>query len=319
MAISNSKIMGYIDRMFYDRRPITADVFLTNFCNNKCGYCTYNRWKLPQRTKCVSYEDFVVYVNRLKELGVLGIILTGGGEPTVNPEFDAIADYLESTNTAYGINTNFNNLKYIKPNYLKVSLDAWDEDSYAAKRGVRFYQHTCYNIQEYAKWKKENDIKTSLGIQMLANTVDEVYKFYNANADLDVDYIVIRPVESTDGEYYLKNPQNREYAKAIIAAIESIQKIDKRVVLNYKWQMLGERFDKCIANWSQIAVNEYGNVMYCCHKPYEIVGHIMDDDILEKKSKFVTNMSMCDTPCRLTGPNQAVYHCMSNLTDYQFI
>ena len=45
----------------------------------------------------------------------------------------------------------------------------------------------------------------------------------------------------------------------------------------------------------------------------------MDDDILEKKSKFVTNMSMCDIPCRLTGPNQAVSHCMSNLTDYQFI
>lgn len=233
--------------------------------------------------------------------------------------FDAIANYLEETKMPYGINTNFNLLKFIKPNYLKVSLDAWDEDSYEHKRGCRRYNQVRDNIKEYAVWKKANNVKTSLGIQLLACSSDEVYNFYNANKDLDVDYIVIRPVESTDGEYYAKDFQNENRVNSIISAIESLKKFDKRIILNYKWTMLHERFDSCLANWSQIAVNEYGEVMYCCHKPYEIVGHIMEKDILEKKAKFKTIMGMCDIPCRLTGPNCAVSNISNNVSDYPFI
>lgn len=319
MGINDSKILGYMDRILFDNRPITADIFLTNYCNNNCPYCTYKRWQLPKDSKSVLFDDFVTYANRLKELGVLGFILTGGGEPTVAEDFDAIANYLEETKIPYGINTNFNLLKFIKPNYLKVSLDAWDEDSYEHKRGCRRYNQVRDNIKEYAVWKKTNNVKTSLGIQLLACSSDEVYNFYNANKDLDVDYIVIRPVESTDGEYYAKDFQNENRVNSIISAIESLKKFDKRIVLNYKWTMLHERFDSCLANWSQIAVNEYGEVMYCCHKPYEIVGHIMEKDILEKKAKFKTIMGMCDIPCRLTGPNCAVSNISNNVSDYPFI
>lgn len=319
MGINDSKILGYMDRILFDNRPITADIFLTNYCNNNCPYCTYKRWQLPKDSKSVLFDDFVTYANRLKELGVLGFILTGGGEPTVAEDFDAIANYLEETKMPYGINTNFNLLKFIKPNYLKVSLDAWDEDSYEHKRGCRRYNQVRDNIKEYAIWKKTNNVKTSLGIQLLACSSDEVYNFYNANKDLDVDYIVIRPVESTDGEYYAKDFQNENRVNSIISAIESLKKFDKRIILNYKWTMLHERFDSCLANWSQLAVNEYGEVMYCCHKPYEIVGHIMEKDILEKKAKFKTIMGMCDIPCRLTGPNCAVSNISNNVLDYPFI
>lgn len=319
VGINDSKILGYMDRILFDNKPITADIFLTNYCNNNCPYCTYKRWQLPKDSKSVLFDDFVTYANRLKELGVLGFILTGGGEPTVAEDFDAIANYLEETKIPYGINTNFNLLKFIKPNYLKVSLDAWDEDSYEHKRGCRRYNQVRDNIKEYAVWKKTNNVKTSLGIQLLACSSDEVYNFYNANKDLDVDYIVIRPVESTDGEYYAKDFQNENRVNSIISAIESLKKFDKRIVLNYKWTMLHERFDSCLANWSQIAVNEYGEVMYCCHKPYEIVGHIMEKDILEKKAKFKTIMGMCDIPCRLTGPNCAVSNISNNVSDYPFI
>ena len=57
------------------------------------------------------------------------------------------------------------------------------------------------------------------------------------------------------------------------------------------------------AAWAQIAVNERGEVMFCCHKPYEVVGHIMDEDILTKKAAAVTDMCECDIPCRMTAPN----------------
>lgn len=87
MGINDSKILGYMDRILFDNRPITADIFLTNYCNNNCPYCTYKRWQLPKDSKSVLFDDFVTYANRLKELGVLGFILTGGGEPTVAEDF----------------------------------------------------------------------------------------------------------------------------------------------------------------------------------------------------------------------------------------
>ena len=59
--------------------------------------------------------------------------------------------------------------------------------------------------------------------------------------------------------------------------------------------------------------------MYCCHKPYEIVGHVLDADILEKKAAFKTNMAMCDIPCRMTAPNALVASIENGMKDTCFI
>ena len=310
----------HIDRVFGEHKPITADIFLDNYCNNKCPYCTFRRWELEPGARSVSFNDFVIYASRLKELGCIGFILTGGGEPTVAKDFDKITDWLQQNNFHYGINTNFNVLKKIKPDYLKVSLDGWDEESYQSKRGVRAYHQVRSNIEEYAEWKATHSPNTSLGIQVLAQTATEARKFYEANRDLPVDYISIRPMESTNGTYYKNLPNDPEYdPEVIVKEIKRIASLDKRVVMNYKWEMLDRQEDCCTAEWAQIAINEIGEVMYCCHKPYQIVGHILDEDIMEKKARAGTNMRMCDIPCRMTAPNMEVRKMLSPKQDVGFI
>ena len=319
--ISDGKILHYMDRILGDQKPIVADVFLTNYCNNKCPYCTYRRWELDKGARYMSYADFVTYASRLEKLGVKGIILTGGGEPTLNKNFDDICNWLNMMKYDWGINTNFNVLKLIKPNYLKVSLDGWDRESYVSSRGVDAYETVRENIVSYAEWKKENSKSTSLGIQILVKSVSEVEKFYEANKDLPVDYIVLRPMESTCGEYYknILDLDSELHPTNIIAAVKRISSLDERVVLNYKWNLLGHQESSCVAQWAQIALNENGDVMYCCHKPYQIVGHITDEDILEKKARAITNMSMCDIPCRMTAPNKEVADFLAPKKDISFI
>ena len=316
--ITGTKMLNHLDRVFKDNKPITADIFLNNYCNNKCPYCTYRRWEFDNGARYMSYEDFVKYAERLIELGVLGFILTGGGEPTVSKDFDKIVDWLDSNNINYGINTNFNVYKEFNPNYLKVSLDAWDVNSYEDIRGVNKYEEVLDNIYKYADFKQDT---TKLGIQLLAKSVDSVYRFYEANKHLPVDYISIRPMESTCGSYYknLLDTQEELNPNNIITAIEQLVSLDSRVVLNYKWKLLDVQQDRCTAQWAQIAINELGEVMYCCHKPYQIVGHIMDDDILEKKASAYTNMQMCDIPCRMTGPNLEVHNLLKEQADIWFI
>lgn len=316
--IAGDKMFAHVERALNDRRPITADIFLTNYCNNKCPYCTYRRWELETGAYSMRYEEFVEYAERLLELGVEGFILTGGGEPTLCRDFKKITDWLEAHSIHYGINTNFNEVQYIKPDYLKVSLDGWDEESYEKRRGVRAYEKVRDNIARYASWKRVNSPETSLGIQIVVETVEDVYEFYSSNAEMPVDYISFRPVESTAGKYY-KGINNYAESIDIVKAVNILKKSDERVVLNFKWDMLDRQEDRCTAQWAQIAVNERGEVMYCCHKPYQIVGHVMDEDILEKKRKAHTDMGQCDIPCRLTAPNMFVAQMEKERKDAFFI
>ena len=94
---------------------------------------------------------------------------------------------------------------------------------------------------------------------------------------------------------------------------------DERLVLNYKFDAVRRHFPACVANSTQIAINERGEVMYCCHKPYEIVGHVMDEDILEKKQEYFTNIAKCDVPCRLTAPNEMMLKMADVPNDWMFI
>lgn len=318
MNIAGDKMFSHIDRVVGEHKPITADVFLTNYCNNRCPYCTYGRWELDGGVKAMTYDEFVTYATRLIELGVQGIILTGGGEPTLCPDFLAITRWLEERGIHYGINTNFNKLMYFKPDYLKVSLDGYDEYSYEQARGVKKYAEVVKNIEAFTEWRRKNSPKTSVGIQWMATDMVGVLRFYDANRHLDVDYISFRPLESTGGKYYQDEEQKAE-VREIIAAIEDLAEQDSRVTLNFKWNMLDWQEKDCTAQWAQIALNERGEVMYCCHKPYQIIGHIMDDDILEKKERAATDMSMCDIPCRMTAPNMFVAQTMKDRKDPYFI
>lgn len=303
--IGENKILHYLDRIQKDRSPITADIFLNNYCNNKCPFCTYRRWELEKGARAMSFDDFKKYAVRLVKMGVQGFILTGGGEPTIAPDFLQICRWLEDNGLHYGVNTNFNVYREIAPDYLKISLDAWDEESYKRFRGVAAYNIVRENIKQYLKWKKAHNIQTNVGLQKIGGNADEIAKFYEANMDLDVDYIVFRPMESTCGSYYQSADKKAEAQEAMkIIAILAEQ--DKRVQLNFKWHLLNQRENKCTAQWAQIAINELGQVMYCCHKPYEIVGHVMDADILIKKAQAQTNMALCDVPCRMTSPNMTV-------------
>lgn len=317
--ISNNKMIYNLDNIV-SRKPITADIFLNSACNNKCPYCTYARYKQRSSTY-MTFEGFKNNINILLANGVKGVILTGGGEPTISPDFDKITDFLEQNSIPYGINTNFNLFKAIKPNYLKISLDGYDRESYQKARGVDRYDIVLTNIKEYLKYRsmsKPGTFKTSVGIQTVATSVVDAVRFYEAHKELDVDYFNIRPMESTCGKYYQDAHASNERL-AILSYLQDIHEKDSRVCINYKWHEVRTQFDKCYANFSQIAINENSEVMYCCHKPYEIIGRLDDKDIWEKRERFQTNMQMCDVPCRLTAPNNFIQSLQDAPSDAAFI
>lgn len=317
-VFSSSKLLAHADRIFGDnRRPITADIFLTNYCNNACSYCNYKRWEHSTGARYISLADFVKYAERLRQLGVKGIILTGGGEPTISPDFNSICAWLEKEQIPYGVNSNL--LRYpgeICPRFLKVSLDASCPEDYSRKRGVDVFSEVVANIKRYASKK---GAETRLGVQLLAEHYEEVTKFVPFAKTLPVDYISVRPVESTAGAFYT-DPARKIEGRLIQALLEYEHGADPRVLASPKWGFIAEsQPGACPAAWCQIAVDERGQVMYCCQRPYDIVGNLMDDDILDKKLRYTPDMALCDHPCRLTGYNVLMQSLPAGFNDVEFI
>lgn len=71
--ITGEKMLSHIDRIAGEKKPITADIFLTNYCNNRCPYCTYGRWELDTGAQAMRYEDFYHIRKKTGSYGRTGI------------------------------------------------------------------------------------------------------------------------------------------------------------------------------------------------------------------------------------------------------
>lgn len=288
--IRANKLEQYAERCEKKDRPITAEIFLTDYCNLKCGYCRYSN----NSGKYMSFIDFTAYVSRLIQMGVRGVILTGGGEPTINPEFEEITAWLERNEIPYGINTNLVRGVFCKPNFIKVSIDAGSRERYKEIRGKDALENVLRHLRDFIEYKKQSGSNTTIGVQCVAShSLKDVKTFYDAVKGMDVDYIYIRPIEAQE-----RSGLSLEEIKAVLPAD------DERIVYSFKWGLLEYRPSWCVANWSVITVDVHGNVPYCCHRPSEIVGNVLDLNIMQKKLEHHVDMRKCERPCRLSGANK---------------
>lgn len=295
--ITENKILLYQDRITGEKQPITADIYLTEYCNNSCEYCRFGK----RTGRWMSYNLFVQVYRRLCELGVRGFILTGGGEPTVNPDFDAITRFLEIEGAAYGINTNFNVYRESKPVFIKISIDEGCREKYKQMRGVDKLLTVTENIKRYRAFVETEKANTRIGIQCVTKDVEQIRRFYEFSKEnlwRYVDYIQFRPIE--------KKGENLDYT-AILAELEKLQKVDDKIYISYKFNYVNFQPQKCIANWVSITVGTDGMVHYCCNRPGLIVGSVFDDNILPEKQRFCVDMRQCERPCRLTGANISLF------------
>ncbi|MDR0748539.1 MAG: hypothetical protein LBF62_03070 [Tannerellaceae bacterium] len=139
----------------YDKKSpfsyATIELHPTNVCNLDCLYCSYTGQKLKQT---IPFEDFY-YIAGLRPQS---ITLAGGGEPTLykngNKTFSDMVKLLSETTAArIGLITNgsyFPDGDFTKRlDWVRVSCDAWSENTYR-KIKQRNNLHTVkYNIKRY--------------------------------------------------------------------------------------------------------------------------------------------------------------------------
>lgn len=181
--------------------PITIDMALTRACNYACHFC----YAMMQENKRSNITKDVIFkfMDDCAEMGVKGISLVSDGESTLSPVFvDAIKrGHANGISMAVGSNASMLNEKKIEEilpclTYLRVNFSGGERARYAQIMGVKenMFDRVCKNITHMMKVKKENSLKTTIGIQMvlMPQDCDQIIPLAQVGKDLGVDYAIIK-------------------------------------------------------------------------------------------------------------------------------
>ena len=97
-------------------RPESLQVSLTNRCNLSCIFCSVAERELKQQW---DYYDSCKAIQKFMRVGIRTVEFSGGGEPTLHPDFNAITHFAKGLGLRLGLITNGLRLKYIPEHVLK--------------------------------------------------------------------------------------------------------------------------------------------------------------------------------------------------------
>jgi MoaA/NifB/PqqE/SkfB family radical SAM enzyme len=165
--ITPDKVYAHIDRLAAWRdgqqpAPVTLEWDCTSRCSRGCAQChfayTHTRGPLAHRraVEVGDEADTAMVLRALGEAaaaGVLGVVWTGGGEPTLHPAFDQFVERAADVGLAQGIYTHGGHISERRAaimaprlSWAVVSLDAADKTSYEAYKG-RGFDASCDGVR----------------------------------------------------------------------------------------------------------------------------------------------------------------------------
>jgi MoaA/NifB/PqqE/SkfB family radical SAM enzyme len=148
--------------------PISINLDLTSACNYSCLFCVDSR--LINAGKTLALKDIKKLIDTLHVHGLLSVILIGGGEPTLHPDFEAVVETVKDKGIQIGIVTNGSRLEKIEAiadrlgekDWVRISIDAAKEGTFKELHHPRT-KLTLHQILAKAKKIKEKNPSVSLG------------------------------------------------------------------------------------------------------------------------------------------------------------
>lgn len=216
--------------------PIEIEIGLTNACNHRCIFCAvdYTDYK-PDKI------DSGILIKNLEELAVKGvksIIFAGEGEPLLHQEASDIVNKTKSFGIDAAMSTNGVLLtpevsrECLKSlTWIRFSVGGITDKTYnkiqQGKPGD--LSKVLSNIEEAVKVKKDQNLCTTLGVQLLLlpDNKDEIIRMGEELRNIGVDYFTIKP--------FSQHPQSRNILQVDYREMLEIEKeIEKLQTDKYK-------------------------------------------------------------------------------------
>lgn len=102
------KFLKYLDRLQdfqkgLPTRPITMHIMPEGRCNLKCGFCSVAKRDTHSQLDLGLIQSVVI---KLRAIGLKGIVISGGGEPTMYPKINELLSFLYVHGLKVGLITN---------------------------------------------------------------------------------------------------------------------------------------------------------------------------------------------------------------------
>lgn len=175
--------------------PVSVELSLTNICNFKCDWCSDGDLRERLGGELTLEKLQKIFID-LHKGGTRGLVIEGGGEPMLHPQFNEIVRSAAETGLAIGLITN-GSVKIKKEiidifEWIRISLDAATPEQHSNWKKVDMFEKVMNNIRFIGEYKN----KTTLGIGYVV-TKHNVSNLENLLLRLrlyNVDYIQLRPV-----------------------------------------------------------------------------------------------------------------------------
>jgi len=154
--------------------PVSINLDITTACNHYCHHCI--DLDLLNNGRRLSLSCTQTLINQLVEHGLKSVIVIGGGEPSVHPQFEEIITFLKSKDLEVGIvsnGTRMDRLAKVAPlltgpkDWMRLSLDAGTDESFAIIHNSKS-KKTLTEILREVKALREQNSRFQMGFSFLA-------------------------------------------------------------------------------------------------------------------------------------------------------
>lgn len=313
MFLHTAKLSSIQTNEFDSAYPISVELTLTNVCNLKCVYCSDLDLRERQgMNKSFDSGTLKRLFSDLAKGGTKGVTLEGGGEPTLYPKFAEIVTCARQVGLAVGLITNgtvtLSSEILREFEWIRVSLDASNENEYKDLKGVDCFEKVMYNIGHYARHCETVGIGYVVTNQNVSQLEDLVMRL----REMNVSYIQLRPVVDNEELYpsnvdlsYLRFYQNQKFGVIIDGMKENAS--------------VGNQGLSCTANGITSVISGDGSVYVCgrlnIYDWLKPIGNIIEQDFKDiwlgderrKQCEMVRNKDFCKEycpQCRISKFNQ---------------
>lgn len=236
--------------------PVHIRIKPTNRCNHNCWYCAYrfDDLKLGEdmnEADAIPEDKMMEIIDDVVAMGVKAVTFSGGGEPLLYRPLPDVIERLAAGGVKVATLTNGANLKgrvaealARHATWVRISIDAWDDDSYVKSRGARPGEFT--RLLENMRAFVATGTSCTLGVSLIIgeNNHDRIVDVCRILKDVGVNHVKLSGavVGNTGAD---NNAYHRRFAETANVQISQALKLcdDRFQVINH-YHELEERFDK---------------------------------------------------------------------------
>lgn len=326
---------------FEKQKPVTIEVHPSYPCNYNCQWCIdktlieigVNKDRKSMMTK-ENVDEIIRFAN---ERNVKGIIISGGGEPTLNKNTEYLVKRCKDFGIVVGLFTNgsmlnMDNIKtYVDScSFIRFSFDDFSAENYAKTKGVpeKYYDRVINNIKQCVAYKKlSNNTKCRIGIDfiLIPSNLDKMVNIYVEALALGVNYLQFCDCVEIGYEF----TQRRK--KLINDGLQDVLKYkdqinDVKMDVVYEPIQMENYFpcSKCKVNEYIFQVGADGGVRPCPHTArrddwmYGDINEKSLSEIWDQRDKSKIDKDYIYENCRFRKQNEILYG-LENITHGEMI